>query len=66
MATATVDLSEILKDVPAGAWVAISEVQQEVVAYGMDLPTVLHESQSKGEGHPLILRAPDRNSAMFY
>lgn len=65
MATSTVDLSEILKDIPLGAWVAISEMQNRVIAYGVDPQAVLNESRAKGEEHPLIVRVPDRNASMF-
>jgi hypothetical protein len=65
MATATVDLSDILKGVPSGAWVAISEMQHRVVAYGVDPQAVLKESRKEGEEYPLIVRVPDQNSAMF-
>lgn len=65
MATSTVDLSEILKGIPLGAWVAISESQHRVIAYGVDPQAVLNESRSKGEEHPLIVRVPDQNASMF-
>lgn len=65
MSTATVDLSDMLKGVPAGAWVAISEKQHRVVAYGVDPQAVMNESREKGEEQPLIVRIPDQNSAMF-
>jgi hypothetical protein len=65
MATATVELSDMLKGIPSGAWVAISERLHKVVAYGVDPQAVLNESHSKGEERPLIVRVPDQNSAMF-
>ena len=65
MATAIADLSELLKGIPAGAWVAISEQQHKAIAFGVDAQTVLNEAQQKGEKLPLMVRVPDRDSAMF-
>jgi len=65
MATAVVDFTGLLKGIPSGAWVAISERQHKVMAYGADAQAVLSESQEKGEGRPLIVRVPDQEAAMF-
>jgi Family of unknown function (DUF5678) len=65
MATAVADLASLLKGIPSGAWVAISERENRVLAYGADAQAVLHESEQKGENHPLIIRVPDQNAAMF-
>jgi hypothetical protein len=65
MAATIADLSELLKDIPAGAWVAISEKQHKAIAFGVDAQAVLNEAQEKGEKLPLMVRVPDRNSAMF-
>jgi hypothetical protein len=66
MATAIVDLLALTKGLPTGAWVAISERQHTVLAYGTDVETVLTEAQGKGEDHPLIVRVPDQSTAMFF
>ncbi len=65
MATAVLDLVGLLKDVPPGAWVAISEAQIKVLAFGADAQAVLAEAHNKGEPHPLIMRVPDQSIAMF-
>jgi hypothetical protein len=65
MATTVADLSELLKGIPLGAWAAISERQNRVIAYGVDPQAVLNEAQKKGEKLPLIMRVPDQNAAMF-
>ena len=65
MAATIADLSELLKDIPAGAWVAISEKQHKAIAFGVAAQAVLNEAQEKGEKLPLMVRVPDRNSAMF-
>ena len=65
MATAAIDYSEIVKGIPSGAWVAISEQNQTVVAYGADLATVLNAARDRGEDHPLIVRIPEQTSVLF-
>jgi hypothetical protein len=66
MTTAIADLSDLLKGVPPGAWVAISEKNNTVVAYGPDAQEVLRDAKERGEEHPLILRVPDQAAAMFF
>jgi hypothetical protein len=65
MATTIADLSDLLKGIPAGSWVAISERHHKVVAFGVDAQTVFNEAQKKGENLPLMVRVPDQNTAMF-
>lgn len=65
MATTIADLSELLKGIPAGAWVAISESQHKVIAYGIDPQAVLDEAHEQGEKLPLMVRVPEQNLAMF-
>ena len=65
MATTSADLPDLLKGIPAGAWVAISEQQHKATAFGADPQAVLNEAREKGEELPLMVRVPDRNSAMF-
>ncbi|MGD0520115.1 MAG: DUF5678 domain-containing protein [Terracidiphilus sp.] len=65
MATTIADLTDLLKGIPAGAWVAISERQRKAIAFGVDAQAVLNEAQAKGEKLPLMVRVPDQNSAMF-
>jgi hypothetical protein len=66
MATAIADLLELTKGIPMGAWVAISERQHSVLAYGADAQAVLTEARNKGEAHPLIVRVPDQTTSMFF
>lgn len=65
MATTVADLPELLKEIPPGVWVAISESQNKVLAYGADLQAAHDEAQQKGEQMPLMVRVPDQNQAMF-
>jgi hypothetical protein len=65
MATAVVNLTGLLKGIPSGAWVAISEEQNRVVAYGADAQTVANKAKEEGEEHPLIVRVPEQAALMF-
>jgi hypothetical protein len=65
MASAPLDLSNLLKGIPTGAWVAISEREHRVMAFGAELKPVLKESEEKGEPLPLIVRANDLGTTMF-
>ena len=53
------DLVTLLKDIPRGAWVAISVAGgAHVVAFGSEQVKVLSESREKGESDPILLRVP--------
>jgi hypothetical protein len=66
MSKLVLNLDEILKQIPAGAWVAISAAQHQAIAYGEDALLVLKEARVKGENLPLMLRVPEseEDSAM--
>jgi hypothetical protein len=66
MATTVADLTELLKGIPAGAWVAISERQNKTLAYGVDPQAVFNQAIEQGEKLPLMVRVPDQNLAMFF
>ena len=64
-ALASIDLSDLLKGVPRGAWVAISSDNERVIAFGSDIRAVIAESKKKGEDDPLITRAPESVSTLM-
>jgi len=66
MSSVPSNFSEILKDVPPGAWVAVSERERKVIAYGSDMQSVLSEAQEKGERLPLIVKVPERPEILFF
>jgi len=65
MASTITDLPELLKGIPPGAWVAISESQNRALAFGVDAQTVHDEARQMGEDQPLMVRVPDQMLAMF-
>jgi len=66
MAHASTDISSLLKDISAGAWVAISEKEEAVLAYGPDPQEVFRKALAQGEREPLITRVPERAQMMFF
>ena len=60
------DLSQIMKDVPRGAWVAISSDNERLITFGSDVRTVIAESKKQGENEPLITRVPESTSALMF
>lgn len=60
------DLTELLKGIPRGAWVAVSMDHERVVAFGSDLTTVLAEAKKNGEADPLITRVPESASSLMF
>jgi hypothetical protein len=63
MVPSVTDLGELLKDVPPGAWVAISQDQQRVVAYAAEMRDALSKTKELGEECPIIFRAPQSSAA---
>jgi hypothetical protein len=66
MSTLLANLSEIVKGVPPGAWAAISELDQRVIACGTDMQAVLQEAREKGESVPLMVKIPERPEMLFF
>jgi len=66
MSTIVADLADLLKDVPPGAWAAISERGHTVLAFGADAQAVYSEALEKGETTPLMVRVPEPEAAMFF
>jgi len=60
-----IDLPSLLKDVPRGAWEAISSDRQRVVAYGFDMRKVLTDAKDHGEAAPILTRVPESAMAVM-
>jgi hypothetical protein len=52
------DLRSILKDAPAGAWVALSRNKTHVVATGDSIRMATDEAQARGETDPILIKIP--------
>jgi hypothetical protein len=53
------DLAELLKDLPRGAWVAISRAQARILAVGSDIKSVQQKAIDDGESDPVMVRVPE-------
>ncbi len=65
MPTEIADIDDLVEGIPPGAWVAISEKLHKVLAYGIDLPTIVDEARAQGEECPLVVRVPEQSVALF-
>lgn len=63
MAAIAIDWSDILKGIPAGAWVAVEQCR--VIAYGADMQRVLAEAREKGVREPLMIKVPNKQENLF-
>jgi hypothetical protein len=52
------DLSEVLKDAPPGAWVALSHDKTRVVGYGSSMKAAAFQADLKGEKNPVLIKMP--------
>jgi hypothetical protein len=60
MASTPVDYPALLKDIPSGAWVAISVNGNKVVAYAAEIQTAIDLAHERGETDPLVVRVPEQ------
>jgi len=56
------NISKLLANVPRGSWVAISQDEERLIAYGAELSDVLKRAKEKGEQDPIVTRVPESDS----
>ena len=59
------ELSELLKGIPKGSWVALARNEESVIAYAATLEQVLAKAKEAGETRPVVIRVPEKDSAVF-
>jgi hypothetical protein len=64
MAPAVCDFVKLFEGIPEGAWVAISQTQDCVVAYAAELNDALSKAREQGEPNPIIIRVPQSSVAL--
>jgi hypothetical protein len=52
------DLSDLLKDSPPGAWVALSHDESRIVGTAISMQAAAFQAQLNGEGDPVLVRMP--------
>jgi hypothetical protein len=60
------DISKLLAGIPEGAWVALSNDEERVVAYAAELQDAIHKAKELGEVDPVVFRVPDTNGATLF
>jgi hypothetical protein len=53
-----IDLTEVLKDAPAGEWLALSQDQQQLLGSGRTLEDAIRMAQEHGEDSPIVMKVP--------
>lgn len=66
LAPAVYDFGELLKDLPPGAWVAISHDEQRVVAYAAEMRDAVKKANEAGEQDPIVSRVPLSPCALLF
>ena len=63
MFAAVKDISKLLEGIPKGAWVALSEDEERVIAYSAELQQVLQKAREAHVERPIIVRVPESDAA---
>ncbi|HTX39016.1 MAG TPA: hypothetical protein VME43_28520 [Bryobacteraceae bacterium] len=58
IAPAVTDFGKLLEGIPRGAWVAISQNEDRVLAYAAELKDAIRKARELGEQNPVVLRVP--------
>jgi len=56
---------KLLKGLPPGTWVAVSEDQERIVGTGATIEEALRQADQKAEKNPFIIGIPDDRSALI-
>lgn len=59
-----IDFSPLLKDSPAGAWVAISHDHKRIVGTAISMRAAALQAQLNGEDRPTLIRMPLENEGL--
>ncbi len=53
-----IDLTTVLKDAPAGDWIALSRGQERIVATAKSLDEAIKAAKEQGEENPVVMKVP--------
>ena len=59
-----VNLAELLAP-HKGQWVALSHDEKTVLGHGPSIDDAINQAKAKGEHRPILIKAPDKNSAFL-
>ncbi|MGB9072902.1 MAG: DUF5678 domain-containing protein [Terriglobales bacterium] len=57
-AVAPIDLTEVLKNAPAGDWIALSRDEKEIVGTGKTVEEAIRVAREAGEENPIVMKIP--------
>ena len=60
------DFGKLLEGIPPGAWVAISQNEDRVLAYAAELKDAIHKAHEQGEPNPVVVRVPQTPGAFLF
>ena len=66
MAPMAMDFGKLLEGIPPGAWVAISQTEDHVLAYAAEMKDAVRKARELGEPHPIIVRVPQSPAAFAF
>jgi hypothetical protein len=55
---ANVDFTSVLKDAPAGEWIALSQGGERIVATAKYLEDAIASAKAKGKHDPVLMKVP--------
>ena len=58
MAPCITDFGKLFEGIPEGAWVAIAQSEERIVAYANDLSEAIQKARELGEPNPIVARVP--------
>ena len=53
-----IDLTQVLKDAPAGQWIALSKDESRIVATGDTVEEAIRAARENGEESPILMKVP--------
>ena len=53
-----IDFTTVLKNAPAGEWIALSSDQERIVATAKSLDEAIASAKDRGEDHPVMMKLP--------
>ena len=66
MAPMVHDFGKLLEGIPRGAWVAISQDEDRVLAYAAELNEAIRQARELGEQDPIVVRVPQSPGAFLF
>ncbi len=58
------DLSDLLKDSPPGAWIALSHDEKRVVGTAISMQAAAYQAQLNGEQNPVLVSMPSAGEGL--